>query len=255
MCAAEYAKDNGKEAALEVFNDPEGQFSNGEQYIFAYSMDGTVLALPYQQGLIGTVRTGVTDSNGVEYIDGLIEAAGEGGGSIYYIYPNPADDYAEEFKLSYVVPVDDEWFVGSGIYLPEIPASFNDTEQDELMERVKYARDYAQAEGKTKALDAFNDQDGKFAEGSGYIFAYGYDGTTLALPFQPECLGENRLDFSDTYGVKILRWEISTAKRGGGFVYVQYLNPDTGDAGLKLCYVAPVNDEWFVGSGIYTEHL
>ncbi|HUU75217.1 MAG TPA: cache domain-containing protein [Methanoregulaceae archaeon] len=75
----------------------------------------------------------------------------------------------------------------------------------------------------------------------------------VALPFQPEYIGTNRLDFADTYGVEILRWKISAAKRGGGFVYVQYLNPDTGDAGMKLCYVAPVDDEWFVGSGIYTE--
>lgn len=250
--AAAYAREYGKEAALEAFNDPEGAFIDGELYVFAYEMDGTVIALPYQQGLLGTVRTGITDSNGVKFIDGLIEVAGEGGGSLYYIYPNPGNDYREEFKLSYVIPVDDEWFVGSGIYLPELPAGFNDTERDELVERVRHAREYAQAHGAAQALADFNDPGGEFADGSRYIFAYGYNGTTLALPFQPELIGSNRLDFSDTYGVKILRWEISAAQDGGGFVYVQYLNPDTGAAGLKLCYVAPVDGEWFVGSGIYT---
>ncbi|HUU74715.1 MAG TPA: cache domain-containing protein, partial [Methanoregulaceae archaeon] len=240
--AAGYAREHGKETAIKEFNDPDGAFTDGEQYIFAYGMHGTVLALPYQPGLIGTVRTGITDSNGVEFIDRAIEVAGKGGGSLYYIYPNPADGYREEFKLSYVVPVADEWFVGSGIYLPEIPANFNDTERDELVERVKNARDYSQKEGKAKAVADFNDPDGVFADGSRYIFAYDYNGTTLALPFQPEYIGTNRLDFADTYGVEILRWEISAAKRGGGFVYVQYLNPDTGDAGMKLCYVAPVDD-------------
>jgi signal transduction histidine kinase len=42
---------------------------------------------------------------------------------------------------------------------------------------------------------------------------------------------------------------------GGGFVYVDYLNPDTGKPGMKLCYVAPVDDTWLVGSGIYTDRL
>lgn len=250
--AASYAKEHGKEAALKEFNNPNGTFVDGELYVFAYRMDGTVLALPYQQGLLGTVRTGVTDSSGVEFIDGLIDVASNGGGYFYYIYPNPKDKYRDEFKIAYVVPVDDEWFVGSGIYLPEIPAGFDDTERDALVERVKQARVYAQVQGAGKAVADFNDLNGTFADGSRYIFAYAYNGTTLALPFQPELLGSNRLDFADTYGVKIIRNEIAAAKRGGGFVYVEYLNPDTGKTGLKLCYVAPVNNDWFVGSGIYT---
>lgn len=253
--AATYAKDHGMEAALSEFNNPNGTFIDGELYIFAYRMDGTVLALPYQQGLLGTKRTGVTDSNGVEFIDGLIEIAENGGGSLYYIYQNPKDNYREEFKLAYVEPVDSNWFVGSGIYLPELPARFNDTERDTLVRRVKEARDYAQVQGAEKAVWDFNDRKGVFAEGSRYIFAYGYNGTTLALPFQPELIGKNRLDFADTYGVKIIREEISAAQRGGGFAYVQYFNPDNGGVGLKLCYVAPVDNTWFVGSGIYTEQL
>jgi len=79
--------------------------------------------------------------------------------------------------------------------------------------------------------------------------------TTLALPFQPEVIGTNRTDFTDTYGVKVTAWEIAVAKSGGGFVYVDYLNPDTGKPGMKLCYVAPVDDTWLVGSGIYTDRL
>lgn len=253
--AAIYAKDHGKEAAVSEFNNPNGTFIDGELYVFAYRMDGTVIALPYQQGLLGTKRTGVTDTNGVEFIDGLIEVAGNGGGSLYYIYQNPEDNYREEFKLTYVEPVDNDWFVGSGIYLPEFPAGFNDTERDTLVRRVKEARDYAQVQGAEKAVWDFNDLKGVYADGSRYIFAYGYNGTTLALPYQPELIGKNRLDFADTYGVKIIRGEISAAQRGGGFVYVQYFNPDTGKPGLKLCYVTPVDDTWFVGSGIYTGQL
>lgn len=253
--ASAYAKEHGKEGALKEFNNANGAFIEGDLYIFAYADDGTVLALPYQQGVLGTDRTGISDPNGVKYIDRMKEIAKAGGGYLYYIYANPADNYREEFKFSYVQPVDDTWFIGSGIYLPEIPAQFNTTEKDQLAERVKQARAYAQENGAGRSVKDFNDLNGTFADGSRYIFAYGYNGTTLAMPFQPEAIGTDRTDFSDTYGVKVAAWEISVAKAGGGFVYVNYINPDTGTPGIKLCYVVPAGDDWFVGSGIYTSRL
>ncbi|OPY38352.1 MAG: Cache domain protein [Methanoregula sp. PtaU1.Bin051] len=253
--AAAYAKERGKAAALAEFNKVNGSFIEGELYVFAYDMDGNTLALPYQPELIGTNRAGLADPNGVEFIQALIDAARDGGGSVYYIYVNPEDNFRQEFKLSHVMPVDKDWFVGSGIYLPEVPAGFNATSRGELVARVREARAYAKQYGAEKAIASFNDKNSTFADGSRYIFAYGYNGTTLALPLQPELIGTNRLDYSDSYGVKILTWEIAEAKRGGGFVYVDYLNPDTGKAELKLCYVEPAGSDWFVGSGIYTEGL
>ncbi len=253
--AAAYAKEQGKDAALAAFNDVNGPFIQDGLYVFAYEMDGTVIALPHQQALLGTNRAGISDTNGVEFIRQMIEVAKDGGGSVYYTYPNPSDNYREEFKVSTVLPVDDQWFVGSGIYLPEHPATFPIAERDALTSRVKQARNHAQAVGREAAIRDFNNLSGPYADGARYIFAYGYDGTTLALPFQPELIGTNRLEFADRYGVKIIPWEISAAKNGGGFVYVDYLNPDSGKAEMKLCYVAPVDDTWLVGSGIYSVPL
>jgi len=251
--AAAYAKEHGREAALLEFNNPNGTFNKESLYVFAYDMNGTTLALPYQPGLLGTVRTGISDPNGVKFMDRMVEVARDGGGSLYYIYPNPEDQYREEFKLSTVIPVDNQWFVGAGVYLPELSAGFNTTERDVLVGRVKQAGEYAKVNGAAKAIADFNDRNGSFANGSRYIFAYDNNGTTLALPFQPEMVGSNRMNFSDPYGVKIIAWEISAATHGGGFLYVDYLNPDTGKDGLKLCYVAPVDDTWLLGSGIYAD--
>lgn len=253
--AAAHAKENGKGSAVMDFNDKQGSFVDGELYIFAYEYDGTVIALPFQKELLGTKRFGITDENGVKYIDASAEIAKSGGGSLYYVYQNPSHSYKEEFKIAYVLPAGDDWYVGAGIYIPEFPCSFNDTEKDELVKRVKAARDYALENGPEKATADFNDLNQSFADGKNYIFAYDYSGKTLALPHQPELIGENRYDFEDTYGVKIIQLEISQAKSGGGFVYVEYLNPDTGKNALKLCYVEPVGDEWLIGSGIYSESL
>ncbi|MFA4860962.1 cache domain-containing protein [Methanoregula sp.] len=253
--AVAYADGHGKDAAVAEFNNKTGPFIDGDLYVFAYERNGTVIALPYQQGLLGTNRIAITDSNGVRFIERQTEVAREGGGTVYYIYPNPSDNFRDEFKVSYTQPVDSGWFVGSGIYLPEIPARFNTSERDELVGRVKQAAEYARVHGATKAIADFNDKNGTFADGSRYIFAYGTNGTTLALPFQPEVIGTNRMNFTDSHGVKVTAWECSVAKSGGGFVYVEYLNPDTGKAGLKLCYVVPVDETWFVGSGIYTDRM
>lgn len=249
--AAAYAREHGRTEALAAFNNPDGEFVRDELYIFAYDINGTVLAHPFQQGFIGTDRSGVHDSSGVAYIAGMSRLAAEGGGSICYVYPNPARGYAEELKLGYVLPVDETWFVGSGIYIPDVATTFNTSVRETLVQRVKAARDFAQEQGREAACAAFNDLSGDFADGGAYIFAYGTDGTTLALPYQPEYIRENRLDLADRYGVRVTLLEIAAAEAGGGFVYVTYYNPDTGRDGLKLCYVAPVDEEWFVGSGVY----
>ncbi|MDO9033732.1 MAG: cache domain-containing protein [Methanoregula sp.] len=250
--AQAYAKQYGKNASLLEFNNANGTFIKGDLYMFAYGMDGTTLAWPFRPDQIGTNRAGAADSNGVNHVRRMIEVAGDGGGYVYYVTKNPANNNREELKLSYVRPVDNTWFIGSGIYLSEVPALFNTTERDQLVERVIMAREYAQANGAVKAVRNFNDRNGTFADGSKYIFVYAYNGTTLAMPFQPETIGTNRMNFTDTNGVKITAWEIATAKSGGGFVYVDYYNPDTGKPGMKLCYVTPVDDTWLVGSGIYT---
>lgn len=250
--AASFAREAGKDEAFRVFNDQKRRFCKGEQYIFAYDMNGTVLAPPYQQGLVGENRIDVRDGNGVEYIRAMVTLASRVGGHIYYVYPNPSAGFSERLKIPSVVPVDNEWFVGSGIYLPQVDAAFSQKERDQLVQKVKKAREFAQKQGKEAALAAFNDLNGPWADGASYVFAYSMNGTTLALPNQSELIGTNRLDFLDRYGVAAVEWECDVAAGGGGFVYVVYQNPETGNEALKLCYVVPVDREWFVGSGVYS---
>ncbi len=183
----------------------------------------------------------------------MIELAKEGGGYLYYVTANPADYNRPEFKYVYVRPVDSTWFVGSGIYLSSVPATFNATEVDRLVTRVKQAREYAKAQGEAKAAMDFNDRNGTWADGSRYIFALDFNGTMLALPFEPDQVGTNRMNFTDPNGVKISDWKVSVGESGGGFMYAYIYDPDTAKNGYKLCYIEPVNgEEWLVGSGIYT---
>ena len=250
--AAAFARQNGRDVALASFNDPEGDFISGERYVFAYDMNGTTLALPYQPGVVGENRMALADENGLEIVKSFVDLAARGGGSLYYTYPNPADDFRKQLKLVTIRPVDEDWFVGSGIYIPEMHMALNQTAIDALVLRVNEAQAYAlttSAYGNETELFAAMDE--KFGTGADYVFAYDMNGTCLDLPFQPEMTGVDRLNFTDAYGVGAVELEIDAAQRGGGYVYVVYENPDTGNEELKFCYVVPVLDEWFVGSGIY----
>jgi len=51
---------------------------------------------------------------------------------------------------------------------------------------VDDAAEYARLYGGEEEVAAFNDLDDPFVDGELYIFAYAMDGTTPALPFQPE---------------------------------------------------------------------
>jgi signal transduction histidine kinase len=114
--AVAYAKENGKEASLKVFSDRNGPFVQGELYIYAYDMDGTVMGHGGQADLIGKNLIDMKDTQGLLVIQKLIELVNQGGGWLDYLWPNPLHGQAIEKKAGYVLPVDGTWFVGSGLY-------------------------------------------------------------------------------------------------------------------------------------------
>jgi polar amino acid transport system substrate-binding protein len=114
--AVAYARTHGRTAALQEFNDPNGSFVRGDLYIFALDYNETSLAHPFRPEVVGTDRSDSQDSLGINYtrVESLV--AQQGGGFVFYRYPNPAHNMTPESKMSYVAPVDDTWFVGAGTY-------------------------------------------------------------------------------------------------------------------------------------------
>ena len=58
---------------------------------------------------------------------------------------------------------------------------------------------YAKTNGREKTLAEYNNSNGSFIKGELYIYAYDFNGTTLALPFNPEKIGVNRLNETDIH--------------------------------------------------------
>ncbi|VVB72176.1 Single Cache domain 2 [uncultured archaeon] len=226
--------------------------SKGDLCIFAYDFNGTCIAHPINPSLVG--KTGFSDINGVDVVGSELRLARRGGGTMYIVFPNPTHGNKEELKQIYIRSMFDSMYLGSGIYLSNISASFDKDQVNELVAYVNEALQFAKQNGKQKSLEVFNDPKGNFARDGRYIFAYDYDGRTLALPYQLKLIGTSRIDIKDPNGVDFVRQGIDVARMGNGFHYYIYPDPSKNmTAALKLSYVANVDDKWFLGSGIYAK--
>lgn len=247
--ARDFVVEQGKEKALQIFNNPKGKFVRGELYIIAYDFNGTRLAHPYMPKTIGENALNVTDPNGVATVRNMREVAKRGGGFTYYIWPNPAHSNSKELKLTYVRKVDEGLWLGAGIYLTGQTPSITNESREDLVAFVDGAREFALNTTKGVTLKTFNDKNGKFVGGNRYIFAYDFAGNALALPTQQDLIGKNRIDVKDSNGVEFIRNMIAVAQSGDGFIYYVYPDPAKNTTpGLKLSYIMKVDDAWWLGA-------
>ena len=259
--AFEYAHVHGQEDALREFNNQTGQFVDGELYIFAYDAEGTTLALPFQPEILGTNRWNITDANGTAYIQDLVATAQSGGGFVRYLYADPADNFTVRQKLSYVMMVDKGWIIGAGIYDPQedspiVRVGTDPQIRDSLKSFVGEAIAYAHKNGKDAAIAEFNDRNGTFVRGNLYVYAFDYNGTNLALPYQPQLIGTDLSGLQDPYEVNYTRVETFLAQQGGGFIFYHYYNPAHNmTLEPKMSYVQKVDETWWLGAGSYIEDL
>ena len=134
---------------------------------------------------------------------------------------------------------------------PVLPANRAAT-QEELVAFVDSAVAYAHAMGKERALDEFSNPNGSFVRGELYIYAYDFNGLTIAHPFNPEKIGINRLDEKDAKGNLFIKNLRDMAQNGSGFVTFYYINPaHNRTVEQKLGYVKKAGNDWWLGSGIY----
>lgn len=253
--AAAYAKEKGKDAAIKEFNDNKSKdFIKDELYIFAVDFDEVTVAHPYRSDFVGKSQMDLKDTNGVAFFKNMASVAKMGSGFVYYVFANPAHNKKPELKLTYIEKVDDAWWLGSGTYLSDMSANFTQASRDDLTAFVDSAAKYAKDNGKDKALSAFNDKNGTFFKGGLYVFAYDFEGNTLAAPTQPDLVGKNRVDAKDPNGVSFIRDMADLAKSGSGFTYYVYADPAKDMMQrLKLSYVMKVDDNWWLGAGLYAQ--
>ena len=115
--AIAFAKTNGKEAAFKEITKAGGKFHKygGELYVFAYDLEGKVVAHGQGAAKVGVNQFNAKDSEGREYIKERLKLAKDKGKGWHdYIYMNPKDQKKEP-KTSYIEVWDNVIF-GAGIY-------------------------------------------------------------------------------------------------------------------------------------------
>jgi len=113
--AAAYVKYQGKEKALTEISTPKGMFDKGELYVFAYDLQGVMLAHPKNPALIGQNLIAVPDTEGKLFRKEIVEKAkSQGSGWVDYVYLNPETN-RQEHKTTYIQKVGDI-IVCCGVY-------------------------------------------------------------------------------------------------------------------------------------------
>lgn len=263
--AVAYANLNGREKAFAAFNDRNGRFSDGELTIIAVDYNGTMLASSISTGTAaGRINLiNYHDPDGVRTIREMRDLARQGGGYSYTVamvqrgnrtYYVPKIDYAE--------PVDDTYWIFSGIIVPEYEQlregnttgiAIRDHTRADLCDLVNRAVTYAKEHGMESALEEINNPDGQFAGGNLFVWAEDFNGTLLADPYWKEGIGKNWMDHTDSYGANTTVVTVNAIRSGTGFTHGMF--PDTAAGGTvplpKLMYAKAVDENWWIAGGIY----
>ncbi len=111
------------QAALDSFRGALHAMRYGSgDYLFAYTMDGTVVAMPPQPQIEGENRLDLTDPSGHYVVRDLIGAAANGGGVTQTLYPRPGTTVPVP-KLNYIEPFE-PWniLIGTGVFIDDLQA-------------------------------------------------------------------------------------------------------------------------------------
>jgi len=88
---------NGKQKTLTEINTPKGKWVKGELYVFAYDLNGVVVAHPINPKLIGKNLIDVPDAAGKTFRKDIAEVARtKGTGWVDYKYKNPSTNKIED---------------------------------------------------------------------------------------------------------------------------------------------------------------
>lgn len=105
--AAAYVTYQGKGKALAEISKPKGMFDKGEMYVFAYDLQGVMLAHPKDSTLVGKNLYNIPDSEGKMFRKEIVDKAKKkGSGWVDYQYWNPETNEMEH-KTTYLLKVGD----------------------------------------------------------------------------------------------------------------------------------------------------
>ena len=107
-----------------------------------------------------------------------------------------------------------------------------------------------------KGLDAVikqvNEKDEAYVSDVTYVFVQKMDGTMIGHPYKASLIGKNLTDTQDKAGKYFFKEFIKVAsEKGSGWVDYMWPKPTEEKPSQKTSYILKVNDNIFVGAGVY----
>lgn len=251
-----YAGDHGREAVLDRINAGYYPYT-----LYGIDRNGTILAAPPErQYAVGRNYLNVYDMYGVAFVQQAVYTANQGGG--YVMYFDPAEttwvSEASEFRVGYVMPVDEDLFV-AGVSPGEthlLPSDY--TARADVVSVSRAIVEYADTYGVNATVEKINAVPG----GNGTLFVEGiptnvssiglidYDGLMYTATYIPSYIGKSGTSYTDILGSSVFRRSMLLAKSGGGMIYdYQWSQERPGYCEVWLYSVEPVNQKFFIMSG------
>ena len=114
--AVKLIQEKGEAGAFPLLSDPNGEYVDGELYVFTYNMDGTIIQ-HLRPKLVGMNMMNIKDKKGrCIGCDFVRIAKEENAGWSEYYWPTP-NEKTVSVKAAYIMKVPGmERFVGAGIY-------------------------------------------------------------------------------------------------------------------------------------------
>ncbi len=233
-----------KDHALAAFNR-QGEFIQGDLYVYAISTTGVLLASGGSSSvLIDRIVLGLSDVDGKLIFKEMLEIAqNKGSGTLEYRWLNRVDHKVER-KVTYFKKVGDV-IIAVGYYIPRASA-------EQARNLLNKASTAVKNDSKG-AFKAFGDLSGNFIEDDLYVFVIGIDDLHFrAHGATPRLVGSDAKTLTDPNGKQIIQEMIAIIKsKGQGELDYAWRNPVTGKIEKKHTYVRKV-DNFLVGVGYYT---
>jgi cytochrome c len=241
--AVAFHKDKN-ELALAAFSR-QGEFIDGELYVYVVSTDGVMLASGgSSSALIGRDVSNMRDAEGKEFFRELLDKAkADGSGMVEYRWLNQLHNKVER-KVTYFEKLG-EHIVAVGYYIPRATPQQAAVMLQRAAEAVKT--------NPAKAFGEFNELRGPFSEDDLYVFVVGLDdGRFLAHGSSPKLVGTNGIELRDPNGQPIIQKMVSAVKlKDQGELDYAWRNPVTNKIENKHTLFQKVGG-FLVAVGYYT---
>lgn len=116
--AVDYFQSKGREYALKVINAGSGPLREGSIYVFALSLDNTILAHPVNKELVGKNVDDFQDAAGKYLFREFADAAlNRGSGWVEYLWKRKGEDEPTPKRSFIRIVPNEDIYVGAGYYL------------------------------------------------------------------------------------------------------------------------------------------